>query len=57
VPNFTRQEFNTADLEQYNAILDQPLDVRDGTLYLPARPGLGFKLREDVLEQGSIDPS
>ena len=45
VPNFTRQEFNTADFEEYNLLLDRPLDVRNGTLHLPDRPGLGFGLQ------------
>jgi L-alanine-DL-glutamate epimerase-like enolase superfamily enzyme len=56
VPNFSRQEFNVENLERYNEILDEELDVRDGKLYLPSRPGLGFDLREDVLERGSIVP-
>ena len=49
VPNFYRLEFSLAALDDYNAVLNTPLDIRDGALYLPERPGLGVELDMDYL--------
>ena len=50
VPNFYRLEFNLGALDSYNGALDTPLDIRDGALHLPDRPGLGFELDMDYVE-------
>ena len=49
IPNFYRLEFSLASLEAYNAVLDKPLDIRDGALHLPDKPGLGFELDMEFL--------
>ena len=50
VPNFYRLEFNRAALDIHNALVDPPLDIRDGYLYLSDRPGLGVELNVEYLE-------
>jgi galactonate dehydratase len=49
VPNFYRLEFSIAALEGYNAVLDKPLDIRDGNLHLPTGPGLGYDLDTEFM--------
>ena len=49
VPNFYRLEFSIAALESYNAVLDKPLDIRDGNLLLPTGPGLGYDLDTEFM--------
>ena len=49
VPNFYRLEFSLGALDSYNGVLDTPLDVRDGHLYLPDTPGLGVELDLDYV--------
>jgi galactonate dehydratase len=49
VPNFYRLEFSIAALESYNVVLDKPLDIRDGNLHLPTRPGLGYDLDTEFM--------
>ena len=49
VPNFYRLEFSLAALEGYNGVLDSPLEIRDGALHLPDKPGLGFELDMDYV--------
>jgi galactonate dehydratase len=44
VPNFYRVETIRADMSDYNAFIDHPLDVRDGELFLSDRPGLGIEV-------------
>jgi len=51
VPNFYRLEFSSATLPAYNAVLDKPLDIRDGRLYFSDRPGLGWDLNEDYIKE------
>jgi len=50
VPNFYRLEFHPAFADWYSDCLDQPLDVRDGALHVSDRPGLGFALDHDYVE-------
>ncbi|NQW17368.1 MAG: mandelate racemase/muconate lactonizing enzyme family protein [Chloroflexi bacterium] len=49
-PNIYRLEFGRAALEGYNNCLTEPLDVRDGNLYLSDKPGLGYDLDIDFIE-------
>lgn len=44
VPNFYKLETSRAKLNGYDVLMDHPLDVRDGHLYLSDRPGLGMEL-------------
>jgi len=47
VPNFYRNEFSVNNIEEYNAALNHPLDIREGSLYLPDRPGHGYELDDE----------
>jgi len=49
VPNFYKLEVSRYDLSGYNALIDKPLDVRQGHLYLSDRPGLGVELLPEAL--------
>jgi galactonate dehydratase len=55
VPNFYRLEARRIDLEFYNAFLAEPLEVRDGALIVPRRPGLGNRLDQSYLEAHAIE--
>ncbi|MBV7337410.1 hypothetical protein KFU94_56100 [Chloroflexi bacterium TSY] len=55
VPNFYKLEVHRYDLSSYNILLDHPLDVRRGHLYVPAdRPGLGIELNLDALKKYEV---
>ena len=54
VPNFYRLEARRVNLECYNAFLREPLEVRDGALQVPERPGLGIALEAAYLEAHQI---
>lgn len=51
VPNFYKLEISRYDLSNYNILIDEPLDIREGHLYLPDRPGLGVGLVPEVLAE------
>ena len=55
VPNFYKLETNTFDLSNYNRFIDYPLDIHDGDLYLPDRPGLGVNLVPEALAEFAIE--
>ncbi len=55
VPNFYKLEVHRYDLSSYNILIDQPLDVRNGQLYVPNRPGLGIELNLDTLQKYEVD--
>mgnify|MGYP003314262358 FL=1 len=48
VPNFYKLEINHASLNSLNSIIDEPLNICDGKIQLPTRPGLGINLDEAV---------
>jgi galactonate dehydratase len=50
VPNFYKLEARRVHFEFYNAFLNEPLEVRDGALQVPRRPGLGITLNPDYLK-------
>lgn len=54
VPNFYKLECHRYDFSGYNILVDQPLDVRDGCLYLTDRPGLGIELNRETLEKYEV---
>ncbi len=54
VPNFYKVETSRYDLSNYNVFIDQPLDIREGHLYLPDRPGLGVELDIDALNRFEV---
>jgi len=55
VPNFYRLEMTDHAVESYNAVLTEPLDIRDGCIHLPETPGLGYELDHDFI-QAHPDP-
>ena len=54
VPNFYKLETSRYRLDQYDAFIDEPLDVRNGDLYLSDRPGLGVELVREYLEAHEV---
>ncbi len=51
LPNFFRQEFMFHDVPWRDEVIDHPLDIRDGHLYLSDRSGLGADLVEEELDR------
>jgi galactonate dehydratase len=56
VPNFYKLEVSRYDFTNYNVLIDEPLDVREGCLYLSGRPGLGVNLNLDALKAYETSP-
>ena len=54
IPNFYKLETIRYDLSGYNCLLDKPLDIRNGNLYIPNEPGLGLNLNEEFLIKHTI---
>ena len=50
VPNFYRLEIASRWVPAYNDAINPPLDIRDGTLHLSDRPGLGIELNMEYIE-------
>jgi galactonate dehydratase len=55
VPNFYRLETSRADLGMYNVFVDHPLEVKDGSLQVSRRPGLGISLDLDYLRGHAVE--
>ena len=56
-PNFYKLETSRYDLTSYNVMIDHPLDIKNGDLYVSNRPGLGINLDPDWLAGHEIDPN
>jgi galactonate dehydratase len=54
VPNFYRLESARLLVETYDVFLKTPLDIRDGVLYMPDRPGLGIELNTDYIQANAV---
>jgi galactonate dehydratase len=50
VPNFYKLESARLLMETYNVFLKTPLDIRDGVLHIPDRPGLGIEFNLDYFK-------
>ena len=50
VPNFYKLEFNHAQLDVHNALIDKPLEIVSGKLQVPNTPGLGVELDVEFIE-------
>jgi galactonate dehydratase len=50
IPNFYKLEINHASLDSLNSMIDEPLNIDNGKIQLPARPGLGVNLDEEFIE-------
>jgi galactonate dehydratase len=51
IPNFFRQEFIFTDVPWRDTVIDHPLDIRNGSLHVSDRPGLGVDLVESEMEK------
>jgi galactonate dehydratase len=50
VPNFYKLEFNHAQLDVHNALIDRPLEIVSVKLRVPKTPGLGIELDVEFIE-------
>ena len=50
IPNFYKLEFNHAQLDSHNSLIDKPLDIVDGKLKMSETPGLGIELDVEFIE-------
>tara|TARA_Y100001934_G_scaffold95892_1_gene118400 strand:- start:133 stop:1269 length:1137 start_codon:yes stop_codon:yes gene_type:complete len=56
LPNGTFVEFFPDDqVLSFRRVIDHQTEVRDGSLVLPDRPGIGFGFRSEALEQYGLD--
>jgi galactonate dehydratase len=55
VPNFYKLETSRSRMDFYNAFIDTPLDVHQGELRVPNRPGLGLEMNLDYLRAHAVD--
>lgn len=55
-PNCRRLEVSQGHLPLTADLFEEPFDVRDGRVYAPDRPGLGFTLRDDAEEIFPYEP-
>jgi galactonate dehydratase len=49
IPNFLILEYHPDDEGPRRDLIDEPMQLKDGYLELPSRPGLGIELNEDAL--------
>jgi galactonate dehydratase len=49
VPNFYRLETARYKLNAYDIFIEEPLDIREGRLFVPDAPGLGITMNMDYL--------
>jgi galactonate dehydratase len=49
VPNFYRLETARYKLNAYDIFIEEPLDIREGQLFMPNAPGLGITMNMDYL--------
>lgn len=55
-PNCHILEVSQGYMPMMNELFEEPYDIRDGTVYAPQTPGLGFTLRDDVFERFAYVP-
>lgn len=51
LPNCHFIEVGQGDMTLMNELFEEPFDIRNGRVHAPDRPGLGFTLRDDVLDR------
>lgn len=56
LPNCTLLEVGQGDMTLMHELFEEPFDIRNGTVYAPDRPGLGFTLKDDVLDRFEYVP-
>jgi galactonate dehydratase len=55
VPNFYKLETIRSKMSAYDVFIQEPLDTRDGNLYVPERPGLGLEMNVDFLRGHAVE--
>ena len=55
VPNFYKLETSEWNLEQYDLLIDKPLDNSNGSLKLDRKPGLGIEMNRDYLQANQVE--
>ena len=50
VPNFYKLETARSKMSAYDVFITEPLDTRDGQLFVPQKPGLGLEMNVDYLK-------
>ncbi len=55
-PNCHVLEVSQGYMPMMNELFNEPYDIRDGTVYAPKTPGLGFTLRDDVFDRFEYVP-
>ena len=55
-PNCHILEVSQGYMPMMNELFDEPYDIREGTVYAPQTPGLGFTLRDDVFDRFEYVP-
>lgn len=55
-PNCHILEVSQAYMPMLYELFNEPFDIRDGRVFAPDRPGLGFSLRDDALERFRFVP-
>jgi galactonate dehydratase len=56
IPNFLILEYHPDDAPPRRDLIDEPMQLRNGYLELPTRPGLGIELNEDAFEKYPYRP-
>ena len=49
VPNFYKLETTRSKMSVYDVFITEPLDTRDGQLYVPKKPGLGLEMNMEYI--------
>ena len=49
VPNIYRLEMNEHSIKQYNSVITDKLNIKNGFIHLPDKPGLGIELDHDFI--------
>ena len=55
-PNWLIQEMISSDVPWRHEVLDQPLEVRDGSIGVPTRPGIGVEIDEAAAARYPFKP-
>ena len=55
-PNCHILEVSQGYMPMMNELFNEPYDIRDGTVFAPKTPGLGFTLRDDVFDRFEYVP-
>ena len=51
IPNFIIQEFVPGEMPLFAQLITEPLEMKDGHLLIPDRPGLGMDIVEEAIAQ------